>query len=183
MHIAGPGRWPAARRRCRGRCARGRAPTAAAAGRSPGSAASGGPARSWPPSCRPSTTGVALQQHALERDDEVEDLEGGPVFQNCLRKKLHPAVIAELLVGRSPRLPRPWWSRPLPADVCSMFARMHRHYPAVSGIASGRRCARWPGWRARRRPARGCPAGVLWMGGGHGRFGANAAPCYARPMV
>ena len=40
----GPGGWSAACRRCRGRCARGRAPTAAAAGRSPGSPASGGPA-------------------------------------------------------------------------------------------------------------------------------------------
>ena len=48
----GPGGWSAACRRCRGRCAGGRAPTAAAAGRSPGSPASGGPARSWPPSCR-----------------------------------------------------------------------------------------------------------------------------------
>jgi hypothetical protein len=28
-------------------------------------------------------------------------------------------VIAGLLVGRSPRRPRLWWSRPMPADVCS----------------------------------------------------------------
>ena len=45
-------------------------------------------------------------------------------------------VIAGLLVGRSPRRPRLWWSRPMPADVCSMFARMPRYAPAASGIRS-----------------------------------------------
>jgi hypothetical protein len=42
-------------------------------------------------------------------------------------------LIAEPLVGRSPRRPRPWWSRPMTTDVCSMFARMSRYAPAASG--------------------------------------------------
>ena len=40
------------------------------------------------------------------------------------------------LVRRSPRRPRPRWSRPMPAGVCSMFARMLRYAPATSGIRS-----------------------------------------------
>ena len=48
-------------------------------------------------------------------------------------------VIAEPLVGRSPRRPRPWWSRPMPADGCSMVARMPRYAPAASGIRSAPR--------------------------------------------
>jgi hypothetical protein len=43
-------------------------------------------------------------------------------------------VIAGLPADRSPRCPRLWWSRPMPADVCSMFARMPRYTPAASGI-------------------------------------------------
>jgi hypothetical protein len=45
-------------------------------------------------------------------------------------------VIAELLVGQSLRRPRLWWSRPMPADVCSMFARTPGYAPAPSGIRS-----------------------------------------------
>jgi hypothetical protein len=45
-------------------------------------------------------------------------------------------LIAQHHVGRSPRRPRPWWSRPMPTDVCSMFARMPRYTPAASGIRS-----------------------------------------------
>ena len=37
------------------------------------------------------------------------------------------------------KTPRPWWSRPMPADVCSMFARMPRYAPAASGIRSALR--------------------------------------------
>jgi len=29
---------------------------------------------------------------------------------------------------------RPWWSRPVRIDVCSMFARMSRYAPAARGI-------------------------------------------------
>jgi hypothetical protein len=35
--------------------------------------------------------------------------------------------------------PRPYWSRPMRADVCSMFARMPRYAPAPSGIRSAAR--------------------------------------------
>ena len=45
-------------------------------------------------------------------------------------------AIAGLLVGRSPRHPRSRWSRPMPADVCSMIARMPRYAPAASGTSS-----------------------------------------------
>jgi hypothetical protein len=44
------------------------------------------------------------------------------------------ALIVEPIGGRSPRHPRLWWSRPMPADVCSMFARTPRYAPAPSGI-------------------------------------------------
>jgi hypothetical protein len=37
------------------------------------------------------------------------------------------------------RTPRPWWSRPVHADACSMFARMPRDGPAPPGIRSAAR--------------------------------------------
>ncbi len=43
------------------------------------------------------------------------------------------------LADRPPRRPRLWWSRPMRADVCSMFARMSRYAPAASGIRSAPR--------------------------------------------
>ena len=46
------------------------------------------------------------------------------------------ALIVEPIGGRSPRHPRLWWSRPMPVDVCSMFARMPRYASAASGIRS-----------------------------------------------
>jgi hypothetical protein len=38
-----------------------------------------------------------------------------------------------------PRRPRLWWSRPMPADGCSMVARMPRYASAASGIRSAQR--------------------------------------------
>ena len=45
-------------------------------------------------------------------------------------------LIAESPSGRSLRCPRPWWSRPMPTDGCSVVARMPRYAPAPSGIRS-----------------------------------------------
>jgi 4'-phosphopantetheinyl transferase N-terminal domain len=45
-------------------------------------------------------------------------------------------LIAESPSGRSLRCPRPWWSRPMPTDGCSVVARMPRYAPAGSGIRS-----------------------------------------------
>ena len=50
-------------------------------------------------------------------------------------------LTAEALVNPSRRHPRLWWSSPMPADGCSMVARMPRYAPAASGI---RRAPRIP---------------------------------------
>ena len=67
-------------------------------------------------------------------------LDLAPETNTITRERRTPSlVIAGLLVGRSPRRPRLWWSRPMPADVCSMFARMpgtRRQHP-VSAASHG----------------------------------------------
>ena len=64
-------------------------------------------------------------------------LDLAPGAYTITRERRTPSlVIAGLLVRRSPKRPRLWWSRPMPADVCSMFARMPRYAPAASGIRS-----------------------------------------------
>jgi hypothetical protein len=83
-----------------------------------------------------------------ERGTACEDREpcrptlpdSGSGYRMVSRQEPIPILaIAERLGGRSPRRPRPWWSRPMPTDGCSVVARMPRYAPAVSGIRNAPR--------------------------------------------